>query len=298
MCNTVKDVCIAVWDALKFHYVRMPSGEEEWLAVSKEYEVIWNFPHCVGAIDGKHVVIQAPSNSGSTFFNYKGTHSIVLLAVCDAHYRFLMVDIGDAGRRSDGGVLSNSAFGRALEGNSLSFPPSGPLPGMPSSQVPYVIVGDEAFPLKQHIMRPYPGRNLPESQAVYNYRLSRARRVVENSFGILASRWRIFRRPIIATPDHAIAYTKAAIALHNYLRVTESSVYCPPGFVDTESSDGYVVSGRWREDSMAQGLEQVCSFGSNFHSQTAANIRDTFKNYFSSPPGEVSWQYQHVRRTN
>ena len=83
-----------------------------------------------------------------------------------------MVDIGDAGRRSDGGVLSNSAFGRALEDNSLSFPPSDPLPGMPSSQVPYVIVGDEAFPLKQHIMRPYPGRNMPESQAVYNYRLS------------------------------------------------------------------------------------------------------------------------------
>ena len=89
------------------------------MAVSKEYEVIWNFPHCVGAIDGKHVVIQAPSNSGSTFFNYKGTHSIVLLLVCDFHYHFLMVDIGDAGRHSGGGVLSNSAFGRALEDNSV-----------------------------------------------------------------------------------------------------------------------------------------------------------------------------------
>ena len=166
--------------------------------------MILNFPHCVRAIDGKHV-IQAPSNSGSTFFNYKGTYSIILLAVCDTHYHFLMVDIGDAGCHSDGGVLSNSAFGRALEDNSLTFPPSGSLPGMTSSQVLYVIVGDAAFPLKRNIMRPYPGKNLPESQFVYDYRLSRARRVVENSFGILASRWRIFRRPIIATPDHAIA---------------------------------------------------------------------------------------------
>ena len=75
--------------------------------------------------------------------------------------------------------------------------------------------------------------------------------VVENSFGILASRWRIFRWPIIATPNYAIAYTKVSISLHNYLRVTESSVYCPPGLVDTKSSDGYIVSGGWREDSAA-----------------------------------------------
>ena len=80
-----------------------------------------------------------------------------------------------------------------------------------------MIVGDAAFPLKQNMMRPYPGRNLPEPQAVFDYHLSRARRIIENSFGILASRWRIFRRTLIATPDHAVIYTKAAIALHNFL---------------------------------------------------------------------------------
>ena len=148
--------------------------------------------------------IQARLFSTTKFF-------LVLLAVCDAHYHFVMVDMGDAGRHSDGGVLSNSEFGKALDGNSLSLPQSRPLPGTLSPTVPYVIVGDEVFPLKQNIMRLYPGRNLPQPYSVYNYRLSRARRVIENSFGIPAARWRIFRRPMIATPEHVVSYTKAAI---------------------------------------------------------------------------------------
>ena len=115
-------------------------------------------------------------------------HTVVLLAVCDTHYRFVMVDVGGADRQSDDGVLSNSLFGRALENGSLRLPDSRRLPGLPCSSLPYVFVGDEAFPLKQNVMRPYPGRNLPQAQAIYNYRLSRARRIIENTFGILASR--------------------------------------------------------------------------------------------------------------
>ena len=93
--------------------------------------------------------------------------------------------------------------------------------------------------------------------------MSRARRVIENSFGILAARWRIFRRPILADPDNAIAFTKAAIALHNYLRTHESSVYCPPGFVDGEDGDGNVVNGTWRDGEQASGISAISLTGSN-----------------------------------
>ena len=165
-----------------------PNNASQWEKVSSDFSSIWNFPNCVGAMDGKHIVIQAPFKSGSDFYNYKGSHSIVLLAVCDAHYRFLLVDIGDKGRHSDGGVLANSEFGKALLDRTLPFPTNRALPGTVHPQLPFTIVADEAFPLKPNLMRPYPGRNLPEEQSVFNYRLSRARRTIENAFGILAAR--------------------------------------------------------------------------------------------------------------
>ena len=102
--------CEALWNVLLSEYVQRPSTPAEWRRIGEGFEHIWNFLHCVGAIDGKHVIMQAPARSSSTFYNYKGTHSVVLMAVCDAHYCFTIIDVGDAGRHSDGGVLSQSAF--------------------------------------------------------------------------------------------------------------------------------------------------------------------------------------------
>ena len=76
-------------------------------------------------------------------------------------HRFILVDIGNAGRQSDGGVLSNSAFGQALDDGTLSILKPSPLPGTSSPDYPYVIVGDEGFPLKVNLLRPYPERYLP-----------------------------------------------------------------------------------------------------------------------------------------
>ena len=299
ICGIVRETSQAIWDALNTLYVRAPSNQQEWKGISDQFESQWNFPNCVGAVDGKHIIVQAPSNSGSSFFNYKGTHSIVLMAVCDAYYRFILLDIGDTGRHSDGGVFSNSTFGKAVIEGTLPLPPDCSLPGTSQPDVPYVIVGDAAFPLKINLMRPYPGRNLPEPRAIFNYRLSRARRVIENSFGVLAARWRIFRRPIIAKPDNVVVYTKASIALHNFLRTTESSVYCPPGFIDSEDADGNVICGSWREEQGSSGgLSPVSQAGSNHHSRIAAMTRDNFCTYFNSTQGELSWQYHHVRRTH
>ena len=272
-----------------------------WQDISRDFFSFWNFPNCLGAIDGKHVVIQAPHKAGSEYYNYKGTHSIVLMAVCDARYKFVLFDVGSSGRRSDGGVLANSAFGQVMEKRQMKFPKPASLPGT-QIKVPHVLIGDEAFPLREDLMRPYPGHNLSEQKKIFNYRLSQARRVIENTFGILAARWRIFRGPLICKPENAIAVVKATICLHNFLRISDlgrqpTQRYCPPAFADYDNGDGVVIEGAWRgEIGERSGLQVVGRVGSNNHGTCAMSVREDFNKYFNSDAGALPWQIRHVRR--
>ena len=102
----VRETTNAIWEVMmEKDFLRVPMNSQEWQQISNGFEKRWNFPNCLGCIDGKHVIMQAPAKSGSLFFNYKKTFSIVLLAVCNGNYRFTMVDIGEAGRQSDGGCF-------------------------------------------------------------------------------------------------------------------------------------------------------------------------------------------------
>ena len=225
---------------------------------------------------------------------------MVLLAVCDAHYCFTLIDIGDAGRHSDGGVFRNSPFGQAMENSELSLPDKSNIDGIVTS-IPYFFVADAAFPLKPYMLRPYPGRYLPENKRIFNYRLSRARRIIENTFGILATKFRVFRRPIVALPDKVTCITKAACSLHNYLKITEASStasnrpYCPPGYTDQEDRDGNFIPGDWRQE--VSGMKNIPRIGSNTYTRSAAELRDTLMNYFISSEGAVPWQLNYIRST-
>nr|CAI5865358.1 unnamed protein product [Callosobruchus analis] len=251
----VPEVCNALNEVLK-GYIKVPSTEAEWLKIAKEFDNQWNFPHCIGALDGKHVQIQCPANSGSSFYNYKGTFSIVLMAIVNANYKFIYAHVGSQGRMSDG--------------------------------------GDDAFPLTASIMKPFPV-DVPvgSPRRIYNYRLSRARRIVENAFGLLSAVFRIFRKPIAVKPDTTEALVFTCIHLHNFLRrhAVSRKRYSPSGTFDIENVDtGEITPGSWRRDTAGDtgmiSLKKVPRKAGN----DAKLIREEFMNYFMSPEDSVSWQ--------
>ena len=146
----------------------MPSPTEEiFQEIAKVFNIRWNFPNCVGSIDGKHIRIKCSPNSGSQYFNYKQYHSIVLQAVVDANLKFVTVDVWAYGKQSDGGFFRYSALYQSLEIQSLKLPEDTVLPNSEIT-LPYVFVGDEAYPLTTYLMKPYSRRTLDRSKAVFN----------------------------------------------------------------------------------------------------------------------------------
>jgi hypothetical protein len=212
------------------------------------------------------------------------------MAVASATYKFLLVDVGAEGRHSDGGVFKNSIMGKLFADDELYVPPPSPIVEN-GDPMPYVLVADEAFQLNNYTMRPYPGKTLSDDQRIFNYRLSRARRVVENAFGIMVARWRIFDGPIITSLQTAEKIVKACVVLHNF--VMDKPQYCKAGFADSIQSDGTINLGEWRQEIRNCGLRSIRGLGSNTHARNAATVRENFKNYFLTS-GAVPWQWKLI----
>lgn len=244
-------------------------------------------------MDGKHIIIQCPEHSGSDYFNYKSFFSIVLFIVANANYEVLYMNVGCQGRISDGGVFENTRFKKMLSECKLNLPINEKLPGR-TTAVPYIFLGDDAFPLSSNLLKPYPGTQEKGSQErIFNYRLSRARRVSENVFGILSARYRVLRKVLLLDPSKAKTIVTACICLHNYLRKNKNTrlTYTPPGTFDSEDKDtGQIIFGAWRNEiqngTPFRALDKIARKSTN----AAKDVRQEFAEYFMSPEGKVSWQ--------
>lgn len=252
---------------------------QHWKDIAARFDRLWNLPNCLGACDGKHIRIEKLPNSGSSNFNYKSYHSIVLMACCDSDGLFTLIETGYAGRNSDGGIFSASRIKRWIEHGHLNIPLPSKLPNDQSNyEFPYYFIGDEAFPLLSYLMRPYPQRTLNDLRRVFNYRLSRGRNTIECAFGMMAEKFQVLSTAIRChTIEKVTNIIKAVCILHNYVRKREGILYSPREFIQNRLLTIPVIQ--------PHNIEITATMSPH-------NQRNYLANYFISEQGSLPWQYQ------
>ncbi|XP_064464296.1 uncharacterized protein LOC135375544 [Ornithodoros turicata] len=182
-----REFCSVIVDKLEAKFVKLPTQAElpEHLL---RFEAVTGFPQGFGALDGCHIEVCPPKDQGSDYYNYKGWYSVILLAIMDHTYKFIYVNVGSPGRSHDSAVFQRSGLPTVL--NSELFKTCAVT--MQGVRVGPVILCVRAFPLQQHLMKPYPDRAADSTEKQnFNARLSGARRIVENAFGRVKARFRI-----------------------------------------------------------------------------------------------------------
>lgn len=262
-----------------------PPTKDHLTLVAEDYFKIWGFPNCCGAIDGKHVRIKCPKNSGSSFFNYKEYFSTVLLAITDAHYRFIAIDVGSYGREGDAGIYAKSNVGKLIADDKFPFPAPSAIPGT-SITLGHVLIGDAAFSLAETMMKPYPQNQSCSDikKATYNYRLSRARRTSENAFGILVQYFRIFSTPIFLAPEVIDKLITAACILHNMMR--NSKIPFP----------GEQIFNKTRAKLPKKNFKRLTPTKHRSTNYSSKKVREILQMYFNSKKGALPWQKEYVKR--
>ncbi|XP_022172139.1 protein ALP1-like [Myzus persicae] len=194
------------------------------------------------------------------------------MAVVDSEYCFVVIDVGAYGREGDSTVFKESPFGQKLYSEELDLPTPVYLPNATDSPQPFVFVADEAFGLHKNLLRPFPGRGLTERRRTFNYRLSRARRLVECAFGILANKWRVLHTAILVQPEFTDDIIKACCILHNFVR----------------RRDGYKF-----EDTLSNNLDEFQMNGTAGARQEGIIVREYFADYFVNA-GSIHFQQRYM----
>ncbi|XP_068726261.1 uncharacterized protein [Montipora capricornis] len=293
MSVLVREVCEAIIEEFKEELMPCPTTPEGWRPIIDEFERRWNFLHTCGAIDGKHVAIRKPAKSGSWFYNYKGLFSIVMLALVGPDYKFLYVDVGARGAASDAQIYNNSELKACMEDNSIGFPDPEILPRDNQDPIPFFVVGDDAFALNTYMMKPFARRGLHLDEMIFNYRLSRARRVSENAFGILANRFQILLTTMQHAPSTVKLIVETCCLLHNLMRTRYPGVQNV--LLDREDEDHNVIPGEWRKERRIMA-DLAAIRAPNTASRNAKRQRLLLKHYVNSSAGSVPWQLSKVQQ--
>ena len=209
-------------------------------------------------------------------YNYKQFFFIVLQGVADYESRFIFIDIGAYGKQSDGGTFSASTLYHFLEDFEFTLRK----PASFGSEMPFVVLGYEAYPLKTYLMKPFARKYLSCEERVFNYRLSRARRCVECAFGILTAKWRLLNKAIETNVNKAARIVRCICLLHNIIIDLEGTTHDPSVLQETLQIHG------------SHQARTNISGRLSWSSKEAIDVRNAFKAYFNGPTAAILSQNQ------
>ncbi|CAI6370193.1 unnamed protein product [Macrosiphum euphorbiae] len=225
----IYDTCNIIWKLFANIHMPFPTTDM-FYKIAQDFETLWNFPNCVGCIGL-------------------------------AKYKFIAIDVGGYGRQSDSGVFTACNIYEHLEGNTFNLPPKKTLPHS-TFPMPFVLLGDQGYPLKEYLMRPYPfDNNLDKTKEIFNYRLSHARRMIECTFGILVSKWRCLKTKIQIDPNNVDTIIKSIHLIHNII-------------IDQEGVDESLISKINQNVTNPDLVHSNASRRNNRSKQEAYKIRD------------------------
>ncbi|KAI8124650.1 putative nuclease HARBI1 [Lucilia cuprina] len=274
--NIILETCEIIWNLLSPIYASEPTTSQ-YIDIEQDFSRMWNIPNCVGAIDLKHIALKCPPNSSS-----------ILLYCADGGLRCKVhFNCGKCRKLWQPNHFSCVSLWGIIINNTVPVPPNKCLHNASTVPFPHFFIGDAAFPLRSNLMRPYPESNLDRTKTVFNYRLSRARRVIENTFGILAARWRILLTTLECSPENAEKVVLACIVLHNFIMM-HRRWYCPNNFVDREEENGVIQQGEWRNETRRQTLRSI-STHMRRSAETAIDLRNRLADFFCND-GAISNQ--------
>ncbi|XP_008180945.1 protein ALP1-like [Acyrthosiphon pisum] len=276
----IRETTVIIWNVLKDIHMPVPT-QDQFKHIADRFELLWNLPNCIGALDGKHIRIEKFPHTGSENFNYKHFHSTVLMACCDAGGLFAIIEPGFAGRNSDGGIFKACAMNYWMTHGGSNIPsPSSLRHDESNTPFPYYFVGDEAFPLSRNLLRPYSSRTLDNTKRIFNYRLSRGRKSIECVFSMAEEKFAVLNGPIrCRDPTTVNDIIKSACILHNFVRKREGIEYRPHDTAQMDETAEVPTNIRVRDMSIHEG-------------SSATTLRNYLANYFLSPRTSLPWQWK------
>lgn len=210
--NILHEFTQVIVDLFFHRLIQFPANDQSIKETTDGFLQKFGYPMCLGSIDGTHIAIQPPYGEETDYFNYKKFHSVIALAVVNSNLKFTYLNVGAPGRCNDASVYNRSTLAEIIRNPIYSQHRL----TIGQIDIQAHLVGDSAFPLSQHLMKPFPERlPMPQNQSIFNYRLSYCRCTVERAFGHLKNRFRLLHKKLEFDLDHIKLIIKAAFILHN-----------------------------------------------------------------------------------